>query len=182
MTLAGGAFAAPSDEARAVIRRQTAHEAAHLWQTAARPRSDAVPAWIHEGGADALAAEALRSAGYWDDAAVAADLSAARAACTKALAGRSLAAAEAAADWDAVYHCGRILNLAAAGPEGVAAFWRAFVSRTAVAGYDQHDFITLARERSGEDAAEAILDLVRINNAQSAGAVDRALAFAQAPP
>lgn len=182
MTLAGGAFREPMEEARAVIRRQTAHEAAHLWQTAARPRSDAVPAWIHEGAADALAAEALRESGYWTDTDVAADLAVARATCIRALGGRSLSAAEAAQDWDAVYHCGRILNIAAAGPQGAAAFWREFVRRTAATGYDLDDFIALARESGGEGAAAAILDIVRISDARSAAAVDRALAFAEGAP
>jgi len=182
MTLAGGAFRESNGEALAVIRRQTAHEAAHLWQTAARPRSDAVPSWIHEGAADALAAEALRAAGYWTDEDVAADLAAARTTCIRALAGRSLAVAEAAEDWDAVYHCGRILNIAAAGREGPAAFWRAFVERAAAGGYDLDDFIALARERGGEGAAAAILDIVRISDARSAAAVDRALAFAGGAP
>jgi hypothetical protein len=175
MTLEGGFFAEGSADARNVIRRQTAHEAAHLWQTATRPRSDAVPSWIHEGAAEALAAEAMIEAGYWSAADAARDLEAARSACIGALEGRSLNAAEAAADWTAVYQCGRIINAAAAGAGGVAALWREFVARTAETGYDQQAFMALARERAGPLTEKAILDLLRIDNAASEAAVDRVL-------
>jgi hypothetical protein len=182
MTLEGGFFAEDSAQARGVIRRQTAHEAAHLWQTATRPRSDAVPAWIHEGAAEALAAEAMVEAGYWSAADAAEELEAARGACIASLAGRSLLAAEAAADWNSVYQCGRILNEAAAGEAGVAAFWRDFIARTATTGYDQQAFIALARERAGPATEKAMLDLLRINNAQTEAVIDRILGRAPAAP
>lgn len=175
MTLAGGAWKTSSPEALFVLRRTTAHEAAHLWQAAARPKSDAVPDWIHEGGADALAAEAMRAAGYWTTADIDADLDRARSDCAGALRRRSLSQAEADGRWDAVYACGRILNVAAAGPEGIAAFWRELVRRSAADGYDEAAFLALAEERAGEETAAAIRDLVRINEARPSLTIDRLL-------
>jgi hypothetical protein len=182
MTLEGGFFAEDTAQTRGVIRRQTAHEAAHLWQAATQPRSDAVPQWIHEGAAEALAAEAMLAAGYWTAADASEDLESARGACIASLAGRSLQSAEAAANWTAVYQCGRILNVAAAGEEGVAALWRDFIGQTATTGYDQQAFMALAREREGPETEKAMLDLLRINDANSEGAVDRVLGRAPAAP
>jgi len=175
MTLAGGAWVKSSPEALAILRRTTAHEAAHLWQAAARPKSDAVPDWIHEGGADALAAEAMLAAGYWSEADVEADFARARSDCAGALRQMSLQKAAAKADWGAVYACGRILNVAAAGAGGVASFWREFVRRTAVDGYDEAAFLALAEERAGPDAAKAMRDLIRINDARPDLTIERML-------
>jgi hypothetical protein len=173
MTLAGGVWREKSDQALAVLRRNTAHEAAHLWQAAARPKSDAVGSWIHEGGANALAAAALASAGYWSDEERQADFAAARAECEKSLSQLSLQKAEAEKRWDAVYACGQVINVAAAGEAGVAAFWREFVRRSARSGFDETDFIALAEEQAGPKVAQAIRDLVRINDARPDLVIDR---------
>lgn len=173
MTLAGGAWKTSSPQALAVLRRATAHEAAHLWQAAVRPKSEAVPDWIHEGGADALAAEAMLKAGYWSKADVEADLEAARSTCSASLQQLSLERAEAEERWDAVYACGHILNVAAAGEAGVADFWREFVRRTASGGYDEAAFLELAEERAGPDTAKEISNLVRINEARPDIAISR---------
>lgn len=166
MTLAGGAWTTPSPEALALLRRTTAHEAAHLWQAAARPKSDAVPDWIHEGGAEALAAEAMRAASYWTHADLEADFEKARSECGGALRQVSLQKAEAEERWGTVYACGRILNVAAAGGAGIASFWREFVRRSAGDGYDEAAFLALAAERAGPETAKAIRDLIRLNNAR----------------
>lgn len=176
MTLAGAAWREPSDEARAVFFRSTAHETAHLWQTDARPADDRAPDWINEGGAEALAADALVAAGYWTDAERAADLSRARAVCAKALRVGSLARTEAGEDWEAVYACGHVVTVAAAGEAGVGAFWAEFVRRSAARGYDLATFLALAEERAGPDAAQAIRDLVNINDAQPERVFDRMFA------
>ncbi|MEK7265213.1 MAG: hypothetical protein AAB227_03845 [Pseudomonadota bacterium] len=175
MTLAGGAWKKSSPKVLAVLRRTTAHEAAHLWQEAARPKSDAVPEWIHEGGADALAGEAMLASGYWTSDELKADLAAARSECASGLEGVSLQKAEAEGRWGAVYACGRILNVAAAGPEGIAAFWREFVQRSAIDGYDEAAFLALAEERAGAETADAMRDLVRINEARPDQTIDRLL-------
>ncbi len=175
MTLAGGAWKASSPEALSVLRRTTAHEAAHLWQAAARPKSDAVSDWIHEGGADALAAAAMRAGGYWTSAEVEADFARARSDCAGALKQASLQKVEAEERWDAVYACGRVLNVAAAGPEGVASFWREFIQRAAKDGYDEAAFLALAEERAGPETAAAMRDLIRINDSRPELTIERML-------
>lgn len=175
MTLAGGAWKAASVEAVGVLRRSTAHEAAHLWQAATRPKSDAVPGWIHEGGANALAAEALVAAGYWSKSERDADFAAARAQCERTLTQLSLQRAESEGLWDGVYACGQVVNVAAAGKKGAASFWSEFVGRTARTGYDEADFLALAEERAGPDVARAIRDLARINDARPDLVIDRML-------
>lgn len=166
MTLAGGAWAEPTDTARNVLRLSTAHEAAHLWQAAARPNSDAVPDWIHEGGADALAAEAMVAAGFWTAAERAANLDKAKDDCARGLEQMSLARAETENRWGAVYACGHVISVAAAGKAGVADFWREFVKRSAREGYDEAMFLALAEECAGAETADRIRDLVRINAAR----------------
>jgi hypothetical protein len=175
MTLTGGGWKMSSPEALAVLRHSTAHEAAHLWQTAARPRSDAVPDWIHEGGADALAADALVAAGYWTDADRRADFSKARSICEATLRQRSLQLAEAEARWQGVYACGHIINVAAAGDGGVAELWRALIQRGAAGGYDEALFMAIAGENRGADAVKAMRDLIRINDARPDRTIDRML-------
>ncbi len=95
MTLAGGGWKEPSEQALGVLRLATAHEAAHLWQAAARPASDAVPDWIHEGGADALAAEAMVKAGYWTPEQAEENFTRVKADCARLLEMLSLQRAEA---------------------------------------------------------------------------------------
>lgn len=156
IVLSGGAWAEAMPEARLVLLTATAHEAAHLWQMAARPRDESVPAWIHEGGADAIAAETLAGLGL----AAEGGLAAARDDCRATLAGRSLAAAEAAGDWPASYACGRVLaEIAARAAAGgdVAAFWREFIDRAGAAGgYDEALFYSLIEEGAGRDLAASV--------------------------
>lgn len=175
MTLAGGAWRDSSPQALAVLRRTTAHEAAHLWQAASRPARDSVPNWIHEGGADALAAEAMAAAGYWTPAEKAADFDRARRDCAAGLERQSLQKAEAEARWTAVYACGHVLNIAAAGDGGVASLWRELVSRAGADGYDEATFLALAEERAGAGPAQAMRDLIRINDARPELAIARML-------
>ncbi len=181
MTLAGGGWKEASDKSLGVLRLSTAHEAAHLWQAAARPMTDAVPDWIHEGGADALAAAAMVEAGYWTSEAAAENFAKARADCVRRLEKLSLQRAEADRRWDAVYACGHVLNVAAAGEAGVAAFWREFVNRAAREGYDEAMFLALAGERAGDDVAKSIRDLIRINDARPDLAIARMLGEAPNP-
>lgn len=156
IALSGGAWAKATPEARLVLLTATAHEAAHLWQMQARPRDNDVPAWIHEGGAEALAAGVLAGLGLAGEK----NLAAARGDCRAALDGRSLSDAEAAGDWPASYACGRVLSeiaaRAAAGGD-VAAFWRAFIDRAeAAGGYDEALFYSMIEEAGRDDLAAAI--------------------------
>ncbi|MEZ5896907.1 MAG: hypothetical protein R3C40_09110 [Parvularculaceae bacterium] len=181
ISLAGGGWRDDSAKAREIFQRATAHETAHLWQVEARPVSDAVPNWIHEGGADALAAEAMVAAGLWDGADQRRDFTAARAACARATAGRTLLAAEAAGDWRAAYACGHVLTVIAAGEAGPGAFWRELVRRAATnGGYDERLFLELAGETVGEAAAGAIALATRTAEARPDLALDRLAELAAA--
>lgn len=160
IALSGGAWAEPTPEARRILLAATAHEAAHLWQFAARPRSEDVPDWIHEGGADAVAADVLASLTGESKDERAAELDAARRQCRTALAGGSLAAAEANGRWRASYACGRVLSVIAARAVSggdVARFWRRFIERAeANGGYDEALFIAMIREKAGDDFAAEV--------------------------
>ncbi len=181
ISLVGGGWRDDTAKAREIFQRATAHETAHLWQVEARPLSDAVPTWIHEGGADALAAEAMVAAGLWDGADKRRDFTAARAACAQATAGRTLLAAEAAGDWRAAYACGHVLTVIAAGEAGAGAFWRELVRRAgANGGYDEGLFLELAGETVGEEAASAIALATRTAEARPDLALDRLAALAAA--
>ena len=100
-----------------------------LWQAAARPGDRDVAEWIHEGAANAIAAEALVSLGMWDAEDYAADLNMAREECAKGLRGGALARASARRDYKAVYACGQVIAVAvsAADERTTGDFWRAFI-------------------------------------------------------
>ena len=83
MALEGRAWETRSGFALDILHRGVAHEAGHLWQTEARPLHDNVPNWIHEGGANALAAAVLRRIGLWTAEDVYRDLQRARDECAQ---------------------------------------------------------------------------------------------------
>ena len=113
-----------------------AHEAAHLYQrqiyTSAREGS-----WIHEGGAEAMAALALMEGRPDQAAGVEAVIAAKRAECAERLAGRSIRQALSEGDTEAPYACGMVVNLAlheallreAPGSDGLYAVWRDYIAR-----------------------------------------------------
>lgn len=155
MTLSGGGWKEPSEKARHLLLVATAHEAAHLWQMAARPGKAGASDWIHEGGAEAIAVETLTPPSERDAA-----LDHARFACREALLGRSLAQAEAAGDWQASYACGHVLAAIAAqatGQRDVAGFWRELIEKAQKeGGYDDELFIEMIEEVSGRELADAV--------------------------
>lgn len=153
--LSGEGWKEDGPKARAILLEATAHEAAHLWQLAIRPSAAAAPDWIHEGGADAIAAELIGGGPE-----KAAPLAEERAACRAALGGRSLAEAEARGEWAASYACGHVLAVIAAKAVtggDVAAFWRAFIDRAkASGGYDEGLFLSMIEEKTGKEFADAV--------------------------
>ncbi|MEX0644610.1 MAG: hypothetical protein WD076_04825 [Parvularculaceae bacterium] len=186
IALSGGAWASPDRGARTLLARATAHEAAHLWQTAARPARNDVPDWIHEGGADALALEALVAIGAEPAEALAGGFDAARASCAAALDGRSLAAAEKHGSWRASYACGAALSIIAAravdATGTVADFWRVFISRAAAnGGYDEALFLALIEEKAGRDVAAAVRLFPRVAYAAPEKELARLYELAGAP-
>ncbi|MBB5519426.1 hypothetical protein [Amphiplicatus metriothermophilus] len=160
VALSGAGWRAPGEGAREILRRALAHEAAHLWQAAARPSPAGAPDWLHEGAAEALGVEALAGAGFWTLAQADEARVRARYACAAGLDGGSLRAAAAAGRWPAVYACGHALVAAAAAAHNeagaVAAFWRDFAAEAAEkGGYDLSLFLAMVERRAGPDAARA---------------------------
>ena len=138
-----------------------AHEAAHLYQH--YPDAAQADTWIHEGGADALAAVALRQLGEADPAAVPAQLAQARTACATSLTAGPLAEAGTRGDFDAYYRCGFVLQMAvdaavrraSNGQCDLFCVWRDFQGRVRNgAPWTGATFIAAARSRGGDAVAE----------------------------
>ena len=114
-----------------------AHEAAHLFQQdkVGRLAGDDGAAWIHEGGADAMAALALAGRGTAENTYVRERVSAAEGACAQGLGRTPLDQAGSNGNFDLHYQCGLIFWLAldadlrAAGRKGLNDVNRAFFAR-----------------------------------------------------
>lgn len=91
-----------------------AHEAAHLFQQdkIGKLAGDEAAAWIHEGGADAMAALAVAQRGKEDRAYVVSRVRSAETDCAKGLATAPLDKATAAGNFDVHYQCGLLIWLA----------------------------------------------------------------------
>ncbi|WP_390551673.1 hypothetical protein [Qipengyuania sp. MTN3-11] len=91
-----------------------AHEAAHLFQQdkAGGLASDNTVAWIHEGGADAMAALAMVQRGSTERSYAQSRLEQAQTACAQGLATSPLNRATAEGNFDLHYQCGLIIWLA----------------------------------------------------------------------
>jgi hypothetical protein len=186
IALSGGAWTSPENGARDLLQRATAHEAAHLWQSMARPKNNAVPDWIHEGGADALGLEALVALGEAPPEALAGRFGEARAECAASLNGRALAVAEKDGDWRASYACGAALSLIAARAFGetatVADFWKDFIARAeASGGYDEALFVAMIEEGAGREVARAVRLFPRVAYAAPDKELARLYELAGAP-
>ncbi len=185
ITLEGGAWRAPSPKALGIFRRSTIHEAVHLWQAAARPGSDDVAGWIHEGAADAIAAETLVALGLWDREAYAADFDRARDECAGELRDGPLATAAARGRFRALYACGHVIAAAVSWAEGetVSDFWKGFIAAAKTSdGYDEGDFYDFVAKRSGDrEFVAALRYFVRTPLANPEREVGRLLAAAGAP-
>ncbi len=184
ITLEGGAWREPSPKALGVFRRATIHEAVHLWQAAARPGSDSVAGWIHEGAADAIAAETLLALGLWDAEDYTADFDRARDECADELRGGPLATAEARGRFRALYACGHVIAVAVSWADGetVSDFWKGFIAEAKSDGYTQGDFYAFVAKRGGErDFVAALRYFVRTPLAKPSREVGRLLEAAGAP-
>ncbi len=145
-----------------------AHEAAHLFQGQDRIRPENDSAWIHEGGADALAFLALaelestspeylesRKRGAFDE-------------CASGLESRTLDEAAAAGEYRYHYSCGMLMQLAidaalrqtGDGKRGLFEFWRAFLHRVkAQADWTPENFLNLLRAEDGRQTAAFLQSL-----------------------
>ncbi|WP_404373824.1 hypothetical protein AB5I39_08820 [Sphingomonas sp. MMS24-J45] len=131
-----------------------AHEAAHLFQQdrIGKLASDETAAWIHEGGADAMAALALARRGKEDRAYVASRVRSAETACVKGLTKAPLDRATADGNFDLHYQCGLLIWLAldeslrTANADGLHAVNKTLFARVkAGAPWDEAAFIAAAQ-------------------------------------
>lgn len=113
-----------------------AHEAAHVYQRQLEAEEGG-NAWIHEGGAEAFAALAMRTVAPEANASVDARIAEAPDACRRILGTRSVRAAIEAHDFDASYACGLVIALAIdqgvrrvrPDLDGLYAVWRDYLER-----------------------------------------------------
>ena len=148
-----------------------AHEAAHLYQHF-ESISDDGDSWIHEGGADALAAVALQALEVIDREAVQARLQQSVDGCAKGIAASPLRQAHANGSFDAYYSCGFVLQMAvdaaarraSDGACGLACVWRDFQADVkAGKPWNSETFIAAAERHTDEQTAtflRAVLDEV----------------------
>jgi hypothetical protein len=138
-----------------------AHEAAHLYQHYPE-LGDEGESWIHEGGADALAAVALQALHVIDRDAVQARVQTSSAACAKQLEGHSIRRAHLEGTTDLFYSCGFVLQMAvdaaaqraSGGKCGLACVWRDFQASVAAgATWNTDTFVAAAAKRTDESTA-----------------------------
>ena len=138
-----------------------AHEAAHLFQQdrVGKLAGDETAAWIHEGGADAMAALVLARRGAGERSYVEGRVRSAEAGCAKGLAKAPLDKATAAGNFDLHYQCGLLIwlavdhSLAAEKPDRLHAVNKSlFEAVKAGAGWDEKAFIAAAQKTSVPDA------------------------------
>lgn len=138
-----------------------AHEAAHMFQDFTS-LTDEGDSWIHEGGADALAAVALQALGVIDRDAVQARLQGSLDTCAKGIAGQPLKTVHSNGSFDAVYACGFVMQMAvdaaarraSEGACGLACVWRDFQAAVAAGKpWSSETFISVAARRTDERTA-----------------------------
>ena len=132
-----------------------AHEAAHLYQRGREMQRDEADSWIHEGGAEALAALALTAIGFDRDA-VAARISEKSDACAKALKRGAVASAYERRDFDTFYSCGLMAHLSvhdalSRSGSDLFAVWRNFMAYVADGGAWSGDAFMAEAENLGVD-------------------------------
>ncbi|MEO1242090.1 MAG: hypothetical protein AAFX54_09285 [Pseudomonadota bacterium] len=182
VTLAGAAWNNRTEQALNIFRSSTVHEAVHLWQAPARPVGGEIASWIHEGAADAIAAETLLAINYWDRLEYAKYFVGAREECAKGLKYGSLASAERRYSYRALYACGHVIAEAVSIAEDkpVADFWRALVMQAQNEnGYSEDTYFDLVMNRTGDaDFVEKLRDFVRTPLANPDREIGRLLATA----
>lgn len=186
MTIVGGAWATPSQRARDLFRRAAIHEAVHLWQTAARPASRSTPAWIHEGAADAIAADAMFALGFWDTRQQSEAFERTKSECAGELEKGPLSSARKRGDYRALYACGHVIAVAVAEAErsNTAAFWKDFIgqAREKRSVYTEGGFYDFVAARTqNEEFQTALRAFVRTPHAAPARSIDRLFAAAHSP-
>jgi hypothetical protein len=110
---------------REVLARLVAHEIAHLWQlNVARGGVGDNDPWIHEGGAEAMAIDALLHTGLWSEESAAAYRAAQAASCDKL--------ADSVDSFDGIYACG-LARFDRLGVD-IVPLWRAMIDAAEATG------------------------------------------------
>lgn len=185
ITLVGGAWLESTDQTRGLFRRSTIHEAFHLWQAeGARPEDERTAAWIHEGGADAVAAEAMVALDYWDIGELSRFEYEMAAECAAGLEDGSLARAHERGDYRALYACGYVIAkaTATAGDATATKFWADFMqAASARGGYSEPMFYDFVEEWTGDkEFVRALRYFVRTPLAQPDREIARLMDAAEA--
>lgn len=142
-----------------------AHEAAHLYQRQLFTDTGQ-GAWIHEGGAEAMAAIALSLNGRGE--AVQGHVTALAEKCRKTLGARSIHSALAESDFDIAYACGLQVNLAldaalrtsAPGTDGLFTVWQRYIAIAGNRTPTEADFFSAITEIGGADLSARIQAMV----------------------
>lgn len=142
-----------------------AHEAGHLYQRQIYAGGDAA-AWVHEGGAEAFAAIAMRAQGQGAEAD--AHIATSAADCAKKLGARSMRAAMTEGDFDVAYACGLQVNLAldaelrrvAPTSDGLFSIWRRFQDQVKDREPTEDDFLAAVAFVGNAGIAARVRDMV----------------------
>lgn len=128
---------------RSMVKRLVSHEMAHIWQeNVSQGGIGENPAWIHEGGAEAMAMDALENTGLWSKDEVDAYKNKASQTCDKLKDGPPA--------YERDYACGlqNFMNMKLAAP----VVWRALISETDRTGeyYSEAMVNRLAKQVAGK--------------------------------
>ena len=143
----GEALREPDPENRTRNLWFFAHEGAHMYQSKLMERFSVGPhAWIHEGGANAIANSAIQSLPGVPEEFILGEYQSAFEQCAADLERGSLLTAHADGRFYAHYHCGQLFSAAAdaALPDhDLYAFWKAFTEALDLDAPDQAFYTTL---------------------------------------
>lgn len=167
-----------------------AHEAAHLFQQdkVGKTAGEEAVAWIHEGGADAMAAIELAKRGDAERGYVQQRVREAGTACAAGLANMPLGQATARGQFDLHYQCGLLIWLALdgelrrAGQDGLVALNKAFFARVRRGDpWDQPTFLATAKGLTAPDALIRRIEQLNAGGYADAQAEVSALSALAAP-
>ncbi len=142
-----------------------AHEAGHLYQHQVYATGEQ-SAWVHEGGAEAFAAIAMRAQGKSAEAD--SHIAASAADCKKKLGARTIHAALGEGEYHVAYSCGLQVNLAldaelrriAPASEGLFSVWRRFQEQSKGREPTEDDFLAAIAFIGNADIAARVRDVV----------------------
>jgi hypothetical protein len=164
--------------ARLFLARFFAHEAVHLWNNGRVTHRNGDQAWMHEGGANALAWLGLLDLELTDRQRVKSLFESAARDCAESLASGPLVDAGRRGDFQAYYDCGAMMALATHGAMAqrnldLFDFWRLLMD-TALRGdgsYDESDYITVLSDHGSTALAELIPAFVQSGHENALGEI-----------